>query len=376
MAKYEELVNTAILTRLSYYHLNTMVALYREMGSATAILEHRKELSSIYPGIPSKVVEDINNAGVMQERAEEEIAYAKDHDIQVICLNDDAYPYRLKETPDAPLMLFYKGTADLNARHIFNIVGTRHATRYGEDLIRCFCADLKSLCPDAVIVSGLAYGIDIIAHRNAIANGFDSIGVLAHGLDSLYPAAHRDTANKMVLQGGLLTEYMTHTKPDKLNFVRRNRITAGICDATIVVESANKGGSLITARIAREYGRDVYAFPGPVGAPYSEGCNSLIRDNSAALITSAADFIKAMGWTDDIVLQKARSQGIERQLFLELSTEEKKVVDLLSQTNDLRQDAISVKTGLPMGSVIALLFQLEMKGVVKAYAGGTYHLIT
>lgn len=373
--RLQELLDTAILTRLSYFHLNAMVKLYRHFGSATAIVEQRKDLPKMFPGIPAKLKEDLNNIEAMRGRVEEELEYDFEHGVKVLCLNDDDYPYRLKEAPDAPLMLFYKGTANLNSRHVINIVGTRHCTRYGEDLIRRFVAGLHALCPDTIIVSGLAYGVDVHAHREALANGMDTVAVLAHGLDTLYPSSHRDTANEMVRHGGLMTEYMTHTKPDKLNFVRRNRITAGICDATILVESAKKGGGLITARIAREYNRDVFAFPGAVGAPYSEGCNNLIRDNEAGLITSAEDFVKAMGWEDEAVLEKARSQGIERQLFPDLSEEERKVVDILGETNDLRQDIISVKTGIPIGNVIAVLFQLEMKGVVKAYAGGTYHLL-
>lgn len=373
--RLQELLNTAILTRLSYFHLNAMVKLYRHFGSATAIVEQRKDLPKMFPGIPAKLKEDLNNIEAMRGRVEEELEYDFEHGVKVLCLNDDYYPYRLKEAPDAPLMLFYKGTANLNSRHVINIIGTRHCTRYGEDLIRRFVAGLHALCPDTIIVSGLAYGVDVHAHREALANGMDTVAVLAHGLDTLYPSSHRDTANEMVRHGGLMTEYMTHTKPDKLNFVRRNRITAGICDATILVESAKKGGGLITARIAREYNRDVFAFPGAVGAPYSEGCNNLIRDNEAGLITSAEDFVKAMGWEDEAVLEKARSQGIERQLFPDLSEEERKVVDILGETNDLRQDIISVKTGIPIGNVIAVLFQLEMKGVVKAYAGGTYHLL-
>lgn len=370
-----ELLNTAILTRLSYFHLNVMVKLYRHFGSATAIVEQRKDLQNMFPGIPAKVMEDLNNIEAMRGRVEEELEYDFEHGVKALCLNDDDYPYRLKEAPDAPLMLFYKGTANLNSRHVINIVGTRHCTRYGEDLIRRFVAGLHALCPDTIIVSGLAYGVDVHAHREALANDMDTVAVLAHGLDTLYPSSHRDTANEMVWHGGLLTEYMTRTKSDKLNFVRRNRITAGICDATILVESAKKGGGLITTRIAREYNRDVFAFPGAVGALYSEGCNNLIRDNEAGLITSAEDFVKAMGWEDEVVLEKARNQGIERQLFPDLSEEEQKVVSLLQQTNDLRQDIISVKTGIPIGNVIAILFQLEMKGVVKAYAGGTYHLL-
>lgn len=370
-----ELINAAILTRLSYYHLNTMVKLYRHFGSATAIIEQRKDLPKLFPGLPHRVVDDLNNLDVMRGRVEEELAYDEAHGVKVVCLNDDDYPYRLKEAPDAPLMLFYKGTANLNARHVINIVGTRHCTRYGEDLIRRFVAGLHALCPDTIIVSGLAYGVDVHAHREALNNGMETVAVLAHGLDTLYPSSHCDTASEMVRHGGLVTEYMTHTKPDKLNFVRRNRITAGICDATILVESARKGGGLITTRIAKEYNRDVYAFPGPVGAPYSEGCNNLIRDCGAGLITSAEDFVKSMGWEDEALLEKAKRQGIERQLFPDLSEEEGKVVELLKKTNDLRQDMISVKAGIPVGSVIAILFQLEMKGVLKAYAGGTYHLL-
>lgn len=371
----QELLNTAILTRLSYYHLNTMAELYRQLGSATAIVEQRKELRTLFPGLPRKISEALSDIDAVRKRAEEELAYAERHGITVLTPLDDGYPRRLKECDDAPLMLFYKGTADLNATHIINIVGTRHSTPYGQDLIRRFVADLRMLCPDVLIVSGLAYGIDICAHRQALDNGLATIGVLAHGLDDLYPTAHRDTANRMVAQGGLLTEFMTRTNADKLNFVRRNRITAGISDACVLVESAAKGGGLITTRISKDYNRDVFAFPGPVGAPYSEGCNRLIRDNGAALITSAEDLVRAMGWEQDALLAQARRQGIERQLFPDLSADEQKVVSLLQKTNDLQLNIISVKCALPVGTVTSLLFTLEMKGVVKAFAGGTYHLI-
>lgn len=371
----QELLNTAILTRLSYYHLNTMVELYRQLGSATAIVEQRKELRTLFPGLPRKISEALSDINAVRKRAEEELAYAERHGITVLTPLDDGYPRRLKECDDAPLMLFYKGTADLNATHIINIVGTRHSTPYGQDLVRRFVADLRILCPDVLIVSGLAYGIDICAHRQALDNGLATIGVLAHGLDDLYPTAHRDTANRMVAQGGLLTEFMTRTNADKLNFVRRNRITAGISDACVLVESAAKGGGLITTRISKDYNRDVFAFPGPVGAPYSEGCNRLIRDNGAALITSAEDLVRAMGWEQDARLAQARQQGIERQLFPDLSADEQKVVDVLQKTNDLQLNIISVKCALPVGTVTSLLFTLEMKGVVKAFAGGTYHLI-
>lgn len=371
-----ELINTVALARLSYFHLNVMVELYRQFGSATAIVDQRLELPRMFPHLPARIASDLASVDSMRQRAEEELAWAADHGVKALCLNDPHYPRRLKDIPDAPLVLFYRGTADLNARRVINIVGTRHCTSYGEDLIRRFVADLRVCCPDTLIVSGLAYGVDIHAHRYALANHMETVAVLAHGLDTLYPQAHRDTANAMLACGGLVTEYMTRTKPDKINFVRRNRITAGLCDATVLVESAAKGGGLITTRIAKDYHRDVFAFPGAVGAPYSEGCNRLIRDCGAGLVTSAEDFVNAMGWADDKRLAEARRKGIERQLFPNLSGNEQRVVQVLRETNDLRQDTIAVKAALPVASVMAMLFQLEMKGVVKAYAGGTYHLLT
>lgn len=376
MPSPSELLSTAILTRLSYYSLNAMVGLYREMGSATAIIEQRREIGRMYPALPARVVESLSDIEAVTRRAEDELAYCEHHGIQMLTMNDARYPARLRDCPDAPLMLFYKGNADLNARHIINIVGTRHITAYGDDLVRHLVADLRQLCPDLTIVSGLAYGVDVCAHRQALAHGMETIGVLAHGLDDLYPPRHRDTANEMVVHGGLLTEFMTHTNADKLNFVRRNRITAGICDACVLVESARKGGGLITARISREYHRDVFAFPGPVGATYSEGCNALIRDNGAMLLTSGHDLVEAMGWSHERTAQEARQTGIARSLFPDLTDDERRVADLLRQNNDLQANIISVRTGLPIGTVSALLFGLEMKGVVKPYAGGTYHLLS
>ena len=266
----------------------------------------------------------------------------------------------------------YKGSADLNQRYVLNIVGTRHCTTYGQDIVLRFITDLHAQCPQVLVVSGLAYGIDVCAHSNALQQGFDTVGVLAHGLDQIYPYAHRDIAAKMLKQGGLLTEYMSQTEALPNNFRQRNRIVAGISDATILVESAIKGGGLITCRIAQEYGRDVFAFPGAVGMPFSEGCNKMIRNNTAALITSAADFIESMRWK---TIQK-KSEIVERQLFPDLTPQEQQVVSLLLQTNDLQLNIISVKTNIPIGQLTALLFSLEMKGIIRPLAGGTYHLLT
>ena len=247
--------------------------------------------------------------------------------------------------------------------------------QHKQDLIRHFIADLRRHCPQVLIVSGLAYGVDINAHRQALENGYETVGVLAHGLDQIYPYRHKDTANEMVRHGGLLTEFMTQTNADKPNFVRRNRIVAGMADAVVLVESAAKGGGLITAEIAQSYDRNVFAFPGNVNAPFSQGCNNLIRDNGAALISNADDFVHAMGWQDEAIRRQANADGIERDLFPDLSPEEQKIVSLLQQTNDLQLNILSVKSSIPIGQLTALLFQMEMKGVVKPLAGGMYHLL-
>ena len=233
---------------------------------------------------------------------------------------------------------------------------------------------MKSLSPEVLIVSGLAYGVDINAHRQALANRLDTVGVLAHGLDYLYPTRHKQTADEMLAQGGLLTEFLTNTNADKLNFVRRNRIVAGISDACVLVESAAHGGGLITTSIARDYNRDVFAFPGPVGAPYSEGCNNLIRDHKAQLVSSAADFVHALGWETDLKRMQATRQGIERQLFPQLSNEEQAVVQTLEKLNDQAINQLSLTANIPISRLTVLLFQLEMKGILKLLAGGCYHL--
>ena len=371
----QEIFYTMALTRLTNFNYQQALELYRAVGSAQLMFEHRNEVGDIVKDASPRLKEALRDWDEAMKRAEAELRFMEEHRIRALTLNDDDYPQRLVECPDAPILLYYKGNADLNQSRIVSIVGTRRMTSYGQDLIRRFIADLRHSCPEVLIVSGLAYGVDICAHREALANGYPTVGVLAHGLDQIYPYRHRDTAAQMLDHGGLLTEYMTHTKIDKLNFVRRNRITAGLSDATIVVESAEKGGGLITARISREYNRDVFAFPGPVGAPYSEGCNHLIRDNGAALITSAVDFVKAMGWQDELQINQMRKAGIERQMFPELDEEEQKITTLLQAQNDLPANIIAVKTALNIGTIQAKLFSLEMKGVVKPYAGGFYHLL-
>lgn len=366
--------NAIALTRVNYFNLAGLAQLYRQLGSATAVIEHRNDLREVLPDASPRLQEAMRNIETHLKVADAEMEYNLRNGIRALSLADDDYPQRLKNCDDAPLVLFYKGTANLNRARVINIVGTRHCTAYGQDLIRRFVSELKSLCPEVLIVSGLAYGVDINAHRQALANRLDTVGVLAHGLDYLYPTRHKQTADEMLTQGGLLTEFLTNTNADKLNFVRRNRIVAGISDACVLVESAAHGGGLITTSIARDYNRDVFAFPGPVGAPYSEGCNNLIRDHKAQLVSSAADFVHALGWETDLKRMQVTRQGIERQLFPQLSNEEQAVVQALEKQNDQTINQLSLTANIPISRLTVLLFQLEMKGLLKLLAGGCYHL--
>ncbi len=375
MLDTQEIINTIALTRINYFHLTGMLQLYRRLGSATAVIEHRRNIRDVLPDASPKLVQSLQQLDEPLHRAEIELQWDLENGVMPLCMNDENYPQRLRQCDDAPLMLFYKGNINLNQRRVICVVGTRRNTVYGEDLIRRFMRDLRQLCPQLLVVSGLAYGVDIIAHRQALQNGYPTVGVLAHGVDYLYPARHKQTADEMVKKGGLLTEFLTQTNADKVNFVRRNRIVAGISDACVVVESAAHGGGLITASLARTYNREVFAFPGNVGSQYSEGCNNLIRDNVAGLISNADDFVKSMNWDDDVKLQRAQQVGIERQLFPDLSTEERQVVSALKKHNDLQINMLSVQADIPIAHLTAILFSLEMKGVLKALPGGMYHLL-
>lgn len=368
--------NAIALTRVNYFNLAGLAQLYRKLGSATEVIAHRNNLKDVLPDASPRLLEAMHNIEQHLRVADAEMEHNARNNIKTLCLADNDYPQRLKNCADAPLVLFFKGNTDLNRARVINIVGTRHCTAYGQDVIRKFVTELKKLSPEVLIVSGLAYGVDINAHRQALANDLDTVAVLAHGLDNLYPARHKQTADEMIKHGGLLTEFLTNTNADKLNFVRRNRIVAGMSDACVLVESAAHGGGLITTAIARDYSREVFAFPGAVGAPFSEGCNNLIRDHKAQLITSAADFIQALGWETDFKRIQATRQGIERQLFPELSAEELTVIKALQSLNDQPISQLSLSANIPISRLTVVLFQLEMKGMLKLLAGGCYHLYT
>lgn len=372
---YRETLNAMALTRVSHFNLAVMHQLYNALGSATAIVDNKDCLRDVCPECPQRIADSLRRIDDALIRAQAELEYNISHGIETLHIGDSRYPQRLKECDDAPLVLFYKGNADLNTARIINIVGTRKCTPYGQDVTERFVSRLRELCPRVLIVSGLAYGIDIIAHRAALRNSMDTVGVLAHGLDTLYPSRHSETARQMLEHGGLLTEFFTNSNADKVNFVRRNRIVAGMSDATVLIESAAHGGGLITARLAMDYNRSVFAVPGRTVDTYSEGCNNLIRDNVAALMNSADDFVQAMGWQDDALLHAAQSQGIERTLFPELSPDEQRVVDALRKENNQQINMLAVTSGIAINRLTAVLFTLEMNGIIRSQAGGIYHLI-
>ena len=342
------------------------------MGNAVDVFRLRKEILERIPEVSQRVIEALDCPQAVL-RAEQEYEFIRKNRISCLSFHDEAYPSRLRECEDAPVVLFFKGNADLNSLHILNMVGTRNATDYGTQICASFLRDLKALCPDVLVVSGLAYGIDIHAHREALANELPTVGVLAHGLDRIYPHVHRKTAVDMLEKGGLLTEFLSGTNPDRHNFISRNRIVAGMCDATIVIESAEKGGSLITAELAEGYHRDCFAFPGRMSDEYSKGCNRLIRDNKASLLLSAEDFVQAMGWNMQTTLSEKVS--VQRSLFIELSEEEQKIVAILEKLGNLQINSLVVEADIPVNKMTALLFELEMKGVIRVLAGGIYQLL-
>jgi DNA processing protein len=271
-------------------------------------------------------------------------------------------------------MLYFRGNTALNAEKIISIVGTRNATIYGRQTTEKLLFDIRESFPEMLIFSGLAYGIDIIAHRAALRENLPTVGVLAHGLDRIYPAEHRNVAVEMIHTGGLLTDFISETNPDRQNFVKRNRIIAGISDCTVVMESAQKGGALITANIADSYNRDIFAFPGKIGDKYSEGCNFLIKNKQASLITSAEDIFREMNWSNQPKVCK--SQGIQQNLFPELNPEEQSVVAILSKAGNIQLNLLAIELNIPVSRLSVLLFEMEMNGIIRCKPGGMYSLLS
>ncbi|HEX6333243.1 MAG TPA: DNA-processing protein DprA [Flavisolibacter sp.] len=303
-------------------------------------------------------------------RAEKELRFIEKYRIQTFFLSEPSYPQRLLHCYDPPTLLFYRGTADLNASRILAIVGTRSYTEYGKQFTENLVKDLAG--NGILIISGLAYGIDAIAHKAALKNDIPTVGVVGHGLDTIYPPDHAPLAKDMIRHGGgILSEFFSGGKPDKHNFPLRNRVVAGLSDATVLVETNIKGGSMITAKLADSYNRDVFAVPGRNTDKNSSGCNHLIRRNKAILLESADDLLQVMGWTE----QGNKKQLTQRQLFVELSAEEQSIVQLLQEKEQVHIDEINIRCGLNSSAIAAAILNLELKGVVLSLPGKIYRLV-
>jgi DNA processing protein len=310
--------------------------------------------------------------------AEEEIKFIEKYKIKPLFLTDKYYPQRLLNCYDSPILLYYKGDADLNASKTVAVIGTRSHTDYAKQVTDKLVKDLAT--QHVTVISGLAFGVDAIAHKAAIKNNLPTIAVLGHGLDQIYPTEHAGLAKDIVKQGGgLLTEFRSKTKPDKHNFPTRNRIVAGMSDATIVIETGIKGGSMITAELANGYNKDVFAFPGKVTDTKSTGCNYLIKNNKAMLLTDAAELVQVMNWEErakskkDLPAGKAGKRS-QRELFIELTADEKIIIDLLNEKETAHIDEINIKSGLSSSAAAAAILNLELQNVVVSLPGKLYRL--
>lgn len=339
--------------------------LLKHFGEPSAVFRaSRKSLESIV-GIGTIRAEAIKKFSGYN-RVEQELKFIAKNKIEVLIKHTSEYPSRLEYCIDSPQVLFYKGSQSLNQQRIVAVVGTRAPTDYGKERVAALIDSLIQL--DVLVVSGLAYGIDTLVHRDCVKHGVSTVGVLGHGLDQIYPSSNRELASEMIHHGGLLSEFMQGTKPDRQNFPKRNRIVAGMVDAVIVIESGEKGGSLITAEIANSYNKDVFAYPGRSTDLGSIGCNHLIRTHRADLITSGADFIEFMGWSTATKKKKA----IQAQLFLSLEGKEKQLYDLILEREPVGIDDLIVQTMLKPSEVSSILFSLEMRGLVSPRPGKLY----
>lgn len=345
--------------------------LLRIVGDEEAIFKSSAKALSAIQGISNSLVKEILSPDVFIQ-AEKELEFVIKNNIQTYFFTDDQYPKRLQDCVDSPILLYFKGDSNFNNEKIISIVGTRNSTHYGNNFCDTFLSELAQKLPNTLIISGLAYGIDIAAHQSAITHGLPTIGVLAHGLDRIYPATHRQIAIEMLNQGGLLTEFPSKTEPDKHNFVRRNRIVAGMADAVLVIESNAKGGSLITAEIANSYCKDVFALPGRNTDKRSEGCNKLIYNHKADILLSASQFIEQMNW--DRASLKKEKQPRQQELFLDLSEDEQKIIDKLSAEGATHIDRLSKELSIPAFQLFSTLLELEMRGLIKALPGSIYDI--
>jgi DNA processing protein len=357
-------VALTLVPNIGDVHTKTLINIY---GDAASVFKAKKKELEAIEGIGTIRAKSIKGFDDFA-RAEEEITFIEKYKITPLFLTDKNYPQRLLNCYDSPALLYYRGNANLNTSKIVAIVGTRNNSEYGKAVCEKLIEDIKE--QNVLITSGLAFGIDSIAHKAAIKNNLPTVGVLAHGLDRIYPIQNKTLAKQMAEQGGLLTDFTSNTNPDKQNFPKRNRIVAGMCDALIVIESGKKGGSLITAELANGYNKDVLAIPGKTTDSKSEGCNYLIKQNKASLITSAADLLELMNW---IPKEKA-IQNKQRELFIELTADEKIITDILQQQDSIAIDQLYFKSGLSSSAAAQALLMLEMQNVILSLPGKIYKL--
>lgn len=363
-----DLIFQMALTRIphiGHVHAKTLSSIF---GTAEAIFKTPKNKLEKIEGIGHVRASCIKSFSDFKS-CEQEIKFTEKHQIKTIFINDEEFPKRLANCFDSPVLVYFKGNASLNNSRFISIVGTRSNTNYGKTICEQFIDELKAY--NITIVSGLAYGIDTIAHKSAIKNEKTTIGILAHGLDRVYPDCNKAMARQMIENGGLLTEYPSGTKPVKQNFPERNRITAGICDALVVIETGNSGGSLITAEIANSYNKDVFAFPGRIHDSKSEGCNQLIKNNKACLISSAQDLVNLMGWNE----KKPSQLSKQILLFHDLNDEELMLMKLLEEAEETDIDTLTFKSGLSHSSIAVSLLLLEINGLIKSLPGNRYKAI-
>lgn len=346
-------------------HAKALINIY---GDAHSIFKAKKKELEKIEGIGTIRAGSIKDFSDFTS-SEEEIRFIEKYKITPLFITDEDYPKRLLNCFDSPSLLYYRGNADLNAPKIISIVGTRNNSSYGKMVCEKFIEGLQS--ENILVVSGLAFGIDTIAHKAALRNDLQTVAVLAHGLDRIYPEQNKSLAKQITGQGGLLTEFISNSNPDKQNFPKRNRIVAGMCDAVIVIESGKKGGSLITAELGNGYNKDVFAIPGRTNDAKSEGCNYLIKNNKAALINSADDLLEMMGWAHRL---RSGPEKKQRELFIELSPDEKIIVDILQQQESIHIDELYFKSGLSSSSVATALLMLEMQNLILSMPGKMYKL--
>lgn len=341
--------------------------LIAHIGSAEMVFAEKKSRLQTINGIGSLTLQNLHDQQVLLD-AEKEVNYIEKYNLQYAFYTDTHYPERLKQCVDGPLVLFYDGKINFEKRPIISIVGTRNITTYGKEIIGRLVEDIKDFNP--IIVSGFAYGIDITAHKAALHHGLQTIAILAHGIEQIYPKVHRKYVAPILENGGFYTEHWHDEQPLRENFLQRNRIIAGISEATIVVESAIKGGSLVTAEIANSYNREVFAVPGRTTDIYSQGCNNLIRTNRAQLLSSAQDLIYFLNWD-----QPKLKKNIQPQLFTNLEGDEKTIYEYLQQKGKNSLDTLNIETKIPIYKLSSLLLELELRGLVRPLPGKIFEVV-